>query len=189
MRAVAHIDGGARPTNPGHAGFAVVIKLDDGSEHVIARYIGWRTNNVAEYFAMIMAVKYARGLGAEALEVFSDSRLVVEQVHGRWRVKSDDLRPLNREVKDFLAKHFSNAWSLTWVSREDNKEADELCTQAIPLACTAILGYAGRPSSSLPARLLILSRKKNLLRNTDPTRTRDTCSTSNIPTRQAVTKK
>jgi ribonuclease HI len=131
MRAVAHIDGGARPTNPGHAGFAVVIKLDDGSEHVIARYIGWRTNNVAEYFALIFAIKYARGLGAEALEVFSDSKLVVEQVHGRWRVKSDDLRPLNREARESFDKLFPGAWSLQWIRREVNAEADEYCTQAI----------------------------------------------------------
>ena len=65
------------------------------------------------------------------LEVFSDSRLVVEQVHGRWRVKSDDLRPLNNEARDSLAKFFPAAWSLTWVRREDNTEADEYCTQAI----------------------------------------------------------
>ena len=131
VRATAHIDGGARPTNPGHAGFASVIKLDDGSEHVVARYLGWRTNNVAEYFALIFAVKYARGLGAEHLEVFSDSKLVVEQVHGRWRVRSDELRPLNREARDSLDKFFAGAWSLQWVRREVNTEADEYCTQAI----------------------------------------------------------
>lgn len=132
MRAVAYIDGGARPTNPGHAGFAVVITLyPQGEEHVIARYLGWRTNNVAEYFALIMAIKYARGLGADELSVFSDSRLVVEQVHGRWRVKSDDLRPLNNEARDSLAKFFPSAWSVSWVGREENEEADEYCTQAI----------------------------------------------------------
>jgi len=99
--------------------------------HVLSRYIGWRSNNVAEYFGLISAVKYARSLGASELEVFSDSKLVVEQVHGRWRVKSDDLRPLNREARESLDKFFPNAWSLTWVRREDNTEADDLCTQAI----------------------------------------------------------
>ena len=130
MRAKAHIDGGARPTNPGHAGFAVVIHLD-GHTHVLSRYIGWRSNNVAEYFALIMAVKYARGLGASHLEVFCDSKLVVEQVLGRWRVKSDELRPLSREARESLDKFFPGAWSLTWVRREDNSEADSFCTKAI----------------------------------------------------------
>jgi ribonuclease H / adenosylcobalamin/alpha-ribazole phosphatase len=130
VRAHAHIDGGARPTNPGHAGFAVVIYLD-GTMHVLSRYIGWRSNNVAEYFGLISAVKYARSLGASELEVFSDSKLVVEQVHGRWRVKSDDLSPLNREARDLLDRNFPGAWSLTWVRREDNTEADEYCTAAI----------------------------------------------------------
>ena len=131
MRAVAHIDGGARPTNPGHAGFAVVITLDDGSEYVLSRYIGWHSNNFAEYMALIVAIKYARYLGATELEVFSDSKLVVEQSYGRWRMRSDDLRPLNRDVRKLLDRHFAGAWKLTWVSREENMVADEHCSQAI----------------------------------------------------------
>lgn len=132
MRAVAHIDGGARPTNPGHAGFAVVTTLyPQATTHVVSRYLGWRSNNFAEYTALIVATKYARHLGASELHVVSDSRLVVEQVHGRWRVKSDDLRPLNREARDLLAKLFPSAWAVSWVGREENTEADALCTQAI----------------------------------------------------------
>jgi ribonuclease HI len=102
--ALAHIDGGCRvrmgfkPTNPGHAGFAVVIDLD-GEEFILSRYIGFASNNVAEFTALIVAIKYARHLGAEALEVISDSKLVVEQTHGRWRMKSDDLRPLCLEAR------------------------------------------------------------------------------------------
>jgi ribonuclease HI len=132
MRAVAHIDGGSRPTNPGHAGFGVVIHLHPGGKlHLLSRYIGWRTNNVAEYFALITAVKYAKALGAQELEVKGDSRLVVEQVHGRWRVRSDDLAPFNREARDLLAALFPSAWTLDWVRREENTHADEICTAAI----------------------------------------------------------
>jgi ribonuclease HI len=132
VRAVAHIDGGARPTNPGHAGFATVITLyPQNTTHVVARYIGWRSNNVAEYFALISAIKYSKTLGAQELHVMSDSRLVVEQVHGRWRVKSDDLRPFNREARDLLAKLFPSAWALSWIRREENTIADEYCSQAI----------------------------------------------------------
>lgn len=130
VTAVAHIDGGCRPTNPGHAALAVVIDLD-GDEFIISRYLGIATNNVAEYSALIVAVKYARHLGAEALEVISDSKLVVEQVHGRWRVTSDDLRPLNREAVDLLPRLFPYAWSLEWVARDDNKLADKYCGMAI----------------------------------------------------------
>ena len=130
MRAVAHIDGGARPTNPGHSGFAAVIYLD-GAMHVISRYIGWHSNNFAEYSGLIVAVKYARHLGATSLEVFSDSKLVVKQVQGGWRVKSDDLRPLNSEARKLLDKYFAGAWSLTWVSREENTVADRICGEAI----------------------------------------------------------
>lgn len=130
VRAVAHIDGGARPTNPGHAGFGVVIYIDR-DRYILSRYIGWRSNNVAEYFALIMAIKYARGLGATELEVISDSKLVVEQVHGRWRTRSDDLRPLISEARASLNKFFPAAWSLTWCPREENYEADAICSQAI----------------------------------------------------------
>ena len=132
MRAVAHIDGGARPTNPGHAGFAVVIHLyPGGTMHLLSRYIGWRTNNAAEYFALITAIKYAKALGAQELEVRSDSRLVVEQVQGRWRVREESLRPLQREARELLAQLFPSAWSLDWVSREDNVQADQICGEAI----------------------------------------------------------
>lgn len=132
MRAVAYVDGGCRPKNPGYAAFAVVINLyPAGTEHILSRFIGISSNNVAEYMGLIVAVKYARHLRAEELEVRSDSRLVVEQVQGRWRVKSDDLRPLNREARDLLSKLFPSAWSLDWVRREENTKADHYCGLAI----------------------------------------------------------
>ena len=130
MRALAHVDGGCRPTNPGHAGFGIVINIG-GEEHVLSRYIGWKSNNVAEYSALIVAVKYARHLGAEELEVCSDSRLVVEQVHGRWRLRSDGLRPLRSEARKLLDTMFPGAWSLSWVNRERNSKADYYCGMAI----------------------------------------------------------
>ena len=136
--AVMFIDGGCRPTNPGHAAFAAVISLDrpklngpSVSEHVISRYIGWASNNVAELTALIVGTKYAGYLGAERLEVFSDSKLVVEQTHGRWRLRSDELRPLVLEARELLFKHFPGAWELTWVPREKNMAADRYCGQAI----------------------------------------------------------
>ena len=128
--AVAHIDGGARPTNPGHAGFAVVINLD-GREFILSRYIGRHTNNWAEFTGLIVAVKYANDLGAEALEVVSDSKLVVEQVHGRWRLRNDDLRPLVYEARKLLERYYPGRWKLTWARREENTQADYYCGLAI----------------------------------------------------------
>lgn len=130
MNALVHIDGGCRPTNPGHAGFAVVVELG-GEEFILSRYLGIRTNNVAEYTGLIVAIKYARHLGAETLEVISDSKLVVEQTYGRWRVMSDDLRSLQREARRLLDKHFPSRWSLNWTAREGNVKADYYCGLAI----------------------------------------------------------
>ena len=128
--AAVHIDGGCRPTNPGHAGFAAVIVLD-GQEFIISRYIGWGSNNVAEVTALIVAVKYAAHLGAEALEVSSDSRFVVEETHGRWRLRSPVLKPLVMEARDLLFRHFPHRWELTWIPRKENVKADYYCGLAI----------------------------------------------------------
>jgi ribonuclease HI len=81
-------DGGVRGGNPGHAGFAAVITLA-GKDYVIARPLkGRNTNNVAEYMGLIVGSKYAHHLGVEKLDIFSDSKLVVEQVNGNWRIDS-----------------------------------------------------------------------------------------------------
>ena len=130
MSALAHVDGGCRPTNPGHAGIGIVIVLG-GEEFILNRYIGWASNNVAEYTALLVAIKYASHLGAELLEVVSDSRLVVEQVHGRWRVQSDGLRPLQLEARKLLDRFFAGRWELTWSSRNENVKADYYCGLAI----------------------------------------------------------
>jgi ribonuclease HI len=128
--ALMHIDGGCRPTNPGHAAAAVVIVLD-GDEFVLSRYIGWRTNNYAELTALIIGVKYACHLGAEALEVRSDSMFVVEQAHGRRRIHVTTLKPLVVEARDLLHRLFPNRWDITWVARKENVNADYYCGLAI----------------------------------------------------------
>jgi ribonuclease HI len=128
--ALAHIDGGARPTTPGHAGIGIVIELD-GEEFILSRYLGWRSHNVAEFTALIVCVKYAAHLGAEALEVVSDSKLVVEQTHGRWRLRSKELKPLVLEARDLLFRHFPHRWDLVWQGRDNNVKADYYCTLAI----------------------------------------------------------
>ena len=95
----------------------------------ISEYLGVQTNNVAEYTAVLRALTLAHELGAEAVEMLLDSKLIVEQLHGRWRVKDAKLIPLHAEAKALLSR-FSR-WSATHVPRAQNKQADALCNDAI----------------------------------------------------------
>lgn len=129
-KAILHTDGGARPTNPGHAGFACVVNVD-GKRHELSRYIGWHTNNHAEYTALIVGVKMARELDATQIEIYSDSKLVVNQVLGKWACKDKKIGGLCHQAQGLLNSLFPEAWSIHWVKREMNGHADDLCTQAI----------------------------------------------------------
>jgi ribonuclease HI len=95
----------------------------------ISEYLGVQTNNVAEYTAVVRALALAQELGAEAIEMLLDSKLIVEQLHGRWRVKDAKLIPLHAAAKATLTR-FSR-WTATHVPRAQNKQADALCNEAI----------------------------------------------------------
>jgi ribonuclease HI len=115
---------------------AVVIRLSMNGQaadatHVLNRYLGIRTNNYAEYAAVITAVKFAHSLEADELLVMTDSQLVCEQVNGNWRCQHADLKPLRTEVRDLLQRLFPGAWEIRWQRRNANYEADALCTAAI----------------------------------------------------------
>jgi ribonuclease HI len=128
MKATVYSDGGARPCNPGHAAFAVIVEVG-GEEHVIARYIGWHSNNVAEYYGFITGAKYALQLGASEVTFYTDSQLIANQVSGKWQIKGPDLRLLAHEAIDLMDK-FSK-WKIKWTGRENNQKADQYCTNAI----------------------------------------------------------
>lgn len=124
-----HIDGASRG-NPGEAGFGVYVARPDGTEVAgLYGYLGRATNNVAEYQALLHALRYALARGARAVKVFSDSELVVRQIEGRYRVKHPDMLPLHREAAALLGR-FAEA-SLTHVRREQNRDADRLANQAL----------------------------------------------------------
>src|SRR4051812_10978507 len=132
-----HTDGGARPTNPGYAGFAVVIDIQptglqtNGKRHVLSRYLGRRrTNNYAEFVAFYVGVKWAHHLGVKNLYAYADSKLLVGAMVERHHMR-DDLKWITRDTLDFLDKHFDGHWTLTHVKREDNSVADAFCTSAI----------------------------------------------------------
>lgn len=117
-------DGGSRG-NPGPAGIGVVVRAADGTPLVtLGRYIGKATNNVAEYHALITAMKEAKRLGATKIKIRGDSELVVRQMNGVYRVKHPDLLPLYREAKD-LFDSFEQA-SIEHNYRNKNELADRL---------------------------------------------------------------
>lgn len=134
--ATMHIDGGCRPTNPGPAGIAIVVNITNSitrekTEHVLARPVGIRTNNQAEYMALVVGVKYATTLGATGLEIYTDSKLILHQMKDEWYVREKTLYDLRHEARALLETSFKGHWSLTWVSREKNQVADRYCTEAI----------------------------------------------------------
>jgi ribonuclease HI len=122
-------DGAARG-NPGPAGIGVQVTTEQGQVvGEIARGIGEATNNVAEYTAVIEGLSLADDLGARSVTVRSDSLLLVNQLTGRYRVKSPHLQPLHRRARS-LAAGFDRV-SFEHVRRERNSEADRLANEGV----------------------------------------------------------
>jgi ribonuclease HI len=125
----ANVDGGSRG-NPGPAAYGVVVR--DPRGEIVARlkkYIGNSTNNVAEYFGLIAALDYAQNHGIRALRIESDSELMVKQLRGQYKVKSEELKPLFERAKK-MSQTFES-FRISHVYREQNKEADALVNQAL----------------------------------------------------------
>src|SRR6202030_292537 len=125
----ANIDGGSRG-NPGPASYGVVIRNERGE--IVAKlkkYIGRMTNNVAEYYGLIAAMDYAQSHSIRALRIESDSELLVKQMRGQYKVKSEDLRPLFERAQK-MSKAF-DSFRIEHVYREQNREADALANEAL----------------------------------------------------------
>jgi ribonuclease HI len=126
---IVETDGAARG-NPGPAGIGVVVAEPDGEVlSTIAEGIGETTNNVAEYTAAIEGLRRARELGATEVLLRSDSRLLVEQLAGRFKVKNERLKRLHRQATD-LARGFARI-AYEHVPRESNKHADALANEGV----------------------------------------------------------
>lgn len=128
-KVIVEADGGSRG-NPGPAGYGALVMDEDGQELLDRRgFLGVATNNVAEYEGMIAGLTAAKELGATSVEVRMDSRLVVEQMSGNWKVRHPGLRPLAARAAD-LVEQFE-AVAFTWIPRADNVRADALANQAM----------------------------------------------------------
>ncbi|MDR3736384.1 MAG: ribonuclease HI family protein, partial [Acidobacteriaceae bacterium] len=120
----AHCDGGARG-NPGPAGFGVYVQSAEGMVlGELSEFIGFKTNNVAEYSGLLAALDFALQNGHKRLRVVSDSELMVKQIMGRYKVASPDLRPLFDEAKRRIAK--LEGFQIEHALRAKNKQADRL---------------------------------------------------------------
>ncbi|HHT9154319.1 MAG TPA: ribonuclease HI family protein [Candidatus Tripitaka sp. YC43] len=126
---VLYVDGAARG-NPGKAGIGVVLR--DKRDKVIeeaGQYIGETTNNVAEYRALLEGLKRSLARGVKVVEIFSDSELMVRQINGKYRVKSQSLLHLYMEAMKLLSS--LTHWKIAHIPREQNSRADALANMAI----------------------------------------------------------
>ncbi|QKW65822.1 bifunctional RNase H/acid phosphatase [Streptomyces sp. NA03103] len=127
---VVEADGGSRG-NPGPAGYgAVVLDAVTGETLVeAAEYLGVVTNNVAEYRGLLAGLHAAKELDPDArVHVRMDSKLVVEQMSGRWKIKHPDMKPLATEAARVFPP---GRVTYEWIPRADNKHADRLANEAM----------------------------------------------------------
>jgi ribonuclease HI len=121
---------GASRGNPGPAGAGIVIEDENGMRlQGLHRWLGHTTNNEAEYKAVIDGLKAVQEWKPDRLEVYLDSKLVVEQLKGTWRIKAKELMPLLMEAKALLDQ-FPEV-KVAHVEREKNRGADALANKAI----------------------------------------------------------
>lgn len=151
---VIEADGGSRG-NPGPAGYGALV-TDAQTGEVLAEVhdsLGTATNNVAEYSGLIAGLRAAADLAAGAdAEVRMDSRLVVEQMSGRWQIKDAALRTLARTAREAAAR--LGQVSYTWIPRARNARADRLANKAMDAAAAGKPGAAERQGASRSAMVM-----------------------------------
>ncbi|QTD98214.1 bifunctional RNase H/acid phosphatase [Streptomyces cyanogenus] len=127
---IVEADGGSRG-NPGPAGYGAVVR-DAATGQTLteaAEYLGVATNNVAEYRGLLAGLRAAHALDPAArVHVRMDSKLVVEQMSGRWKIKHPDMKPLAMEARSVFPP---DQVTYEWIPREQNKHADRLANEAM----------------------------------------------------------
>ncbi|WP_431999193.1 bifunctional RNase H/acid phosphatase [Streptomyces sioyaensis] len=127
---IVEADGGSRG-NPGPAGYGAVVLDPETGETLAeaAEFLGTATNNVAEYKGLVAGLRAAHALDPEArIRVRMDSKLVVEQMSGRWKIKHPDMKPLASEARSVFP---ADRVSYEWIPRAQNKHADRLANEAM----------------------------------------------------------
>ncbi|WP_055613201.1 bifunctional RNase H/acid phosphatase [Streptomyces phaeochromogenes] len=158
---IVEADGGSRG-NPGPAGYGAVV-IDAATGETLAEaaeYLGVATNNVAEYSGLVAGLRAARDLDPTAtVRVRMDSKLVVEQMSGRWQIKHPAMRPLAAEARSILPP---DRVTYEWIPRAENKHADRLANEAMdagkrgeqwsPSQSTADLDAGGTARPAVPRK-------------------------------------
>lgn len=128
MKLILYTDGSIRSGTPGHLGIGVVLQDEAGNvvdeDGVPA---GYGTSNVAEWLAVILGLVKCLAHGATAVELRSDSQLIIRQLQGRYEVKHSAMKVLHTEATRLLTRF--DAVTLTWIPREQNTHADRLANQ------------------------------------------------------------
>ncbi len=145
---VAQCDGGARG-NPGPAGFGAIVDNDGGLRLAeLSEFLGFKTNNYAEYSGFLAVLDWALEHGHGRLRVISDSELMVKQIQGKYKVNSPDLKPLYEEARRRIAK--LEKFEIRHALRHKNKDADRLANEAMDRGMGKSRA-AGSPEPSLRA--------------------------------------
>lgn len=138
-----YCDGGSR-SNPGPSGLGVAaydIDVNGKKDCIFEKgvYLEDCSNNFAEYMALIQGLNYALASDYQHIEMYSDSKLIVEQVSGRWKVKSEDLKDLAHKAMERIRqiRKLGRQLTITWVPREKNVHADSLANLAMDRKATA----------------------------------------------------
>jgi phosphoribosylglycinamide formyltransferase-1 len=151
---IAFIDGGSRG-NPGPAAAAFMLKDSSGKQlEAKAFFLGRATNNVAEYTALVKALEAAAQFGSEQISIFSDSELLVRQINGQYKVKSEQIKPLYQQAVNLLAKFKS--WKVRHITRDKNEQSDSLVNQALDAESDIGIKRKSTKSKGKPIRLGVL---------------------------------
>jgi len=150
---IAYVDGGSRG-NPGPAAAAFILTDASGSQlQARAFFLGEATNNTAEYTAIVKALEAVLALGVKRVKVFSDSELLVRQLSGEYKVKSEQLRPLFSKAVELLDRFESR--QVQHISRDKNSRADDLANRALNLGRDVEMKEQV-PAKTKPIRLGVL---------------------------------
>ncbi|MBN1973026.1 MAG: phosphoribosylglycinamide formyltransferase [Sedimentisphaerales bacterium] len=151
---IAYTDGGSRG-NPGPAAAGFVLSDQEGNQ-LLAKglFLGTKTNNEAEYTALVKALEASLEINAEKIMIFSDSELLVRQMQGQYKVKSDKILPLYEEAVSLLWRF--KKWKIEHIPREKNSIADGLVNEALDVGHDIEGRRKAVPKNEKPVRLGVL---------------------------------